>query len=339
MAECLCPVLVKNENRRTQQQYRVHKVGCGKCPPCVKKRVSHWQYRLENQQKSSLSSAFITFTYEDKALPLTPEGVPTLHKKDFQDFMKRLRKKDTKLKLDNGHWKWKYYIDKDGKEKRRRIPKDPLKYYAVGEYGTKTYRPHYHAIMFNIPHSMLRDYNSIYSIWQKGQIQIDPCTAASIGYVTGYVMKRGQDGKYTHFENVYDVYKKRYIQKLKVSSKNPEDPREQEFSIMSKKMGADYLTPQMINYHKQKLRNYVTKENGVKIALPRYYKEKIFNEEELGKISREYHESLEYANDLQPSERVKLTMDEMEFERVALERTQDAFEKQSRKVQRYRAKI
>ena len=57
----------------------------------------------------------------------------SLRKRDFQLFMKRLRKK---------------YSD------------DRIRFYACGEYGSETFRPHYHAILFGLHLDDLELYKS-----------------------------------------------------------------------------------------------------------------------------------------------------------------------------------
>jgi len=89
---------------------------CGKCLPCRINRARVWQHRMELEASVHLESSFVTLTYQDEFLPFE------LKKDHLQKFIKRLR----------------YY----GKRK--------IRYYAVGEYGTKFKRPHYHIIAFNM---------------------------------------------------------------------------------------------------------------------------------------------------------------------------------------------
>ncbi len=208
------------------------KVPCGKCVPCLKRRASHWSFRLNEQAKISSSSAFLTLTYENA--PLTTNGLQTLKKKDFQNFFKRLRKY---------------------------CPTNKLKYYACGEYGSRTQRPHYHAIILNLPHSMLNKPEIITNIWGHGHTQIYHSNQVTINYVVGYMIKG----------NI---------------PKN--DERSPEFSLMSKKMGLNYLTPKMIKYYHSRQLSAIVKEGGTIMSMPRYYKEKIFTKEELRKINKEY---------------------------------------------------
>lgn len=97
---------------------------------------------------------------------MTETGLQTLDKRDYQLFMKKLRK-----------------FNKDYTE-------EPIRYYSVGEYGTETCRPHYHSIIFNLaPESVV----TIYKHWNKGIVHVGSVTGASIHYVTKYVINRHGD--------------------------------------------------------------------------------------------------------------------------------------------------
>lgn len=52
-------------------------------------------------------------------------------------------------------------------------------------------------------------------------------------------------------------------------------------------MGSSYITDATVNWHKSDLDNrmYLTLEGGKKIAMPRYYKDKIYTEEERKRIA------------------------------------------------------
>lgn len=82
-------------------------VPCGKCLKCRSKYRLQWQLRLQHELDSYNGVAmFLTLTYDEKYLPYNN----SLDKRDVQLFIKRLRK---------------YYSDIN------------IKYFAVGEYGTK----------------------------------------------------------------------------------------------------------------------------------------------------------------------------------------------------------
>ena len=116
---------------------------CGCCLPCRINNARTKQHRIMLEAKSHTNSAFITLTYNDEHLPFTLDGLTTLCKRDLQNYFKRLRRK---LKYE-------------------------IRYFAVGEYGTKksditTFegeRPHYHAIVFGINQL---DYEHISGAWK-----------------------------------------------------------------------------------------------------------------------------------------------------------------------------
>lgn len=132
----------------------------------------------------------------------------------------------------------------------RKISKNKLKYYYVGEYGTTKNRPHYHMIIFNA------DIEDIEKTWEHGSVDYGTVTGASIGYTLKYMIK---DGRIPMHKN---------------------DDRLPEFARMSKGLGINYLTTETMYWHADK-HNLLTRLHctidGKKIPMPRYYKEKIFD--------------------------------------------------------------
>lgn len=102
------------------------------------------------------------------------------------------------------------------KKLRKANPDHKLKYYLCGEYGGKTFRPHYHLILFDavLP--------TIQKAWEHGSIHYGAVSGASIGYTLKYMAK---PGKIPLHQN---------------------DDRVPEFSLMSKGLGKNYLTEAMV---------------------------------------------------------------------------------------------
>lgn len=196
-------------------------VPCGYCYPCLKRKAMDWSFRLLQEFNVSKHSKFLTLTYNDQNVP-HGDGMLSLAKGDLVNYFKRVRSKTPFLK-----------------------------YYAVGEYGTETNRPHYHAIVFNSDNDTLHDKWSIKDE-EIGFTHIGETTPASIYYTTSYV-----------------------INKLKYAKRKQEKP----FSIMSKGIGDSYLK-KTFEYHKKGLVDHVTLPGGLRQPLPRYYRDKIFTEEE-----------------------------------------------------------
>lgn len=207
-------------------------VPCGKCNFCLQLKRIDWTFRLTQELKESKSAHFLTLTYDDEHLPMK-DGVSQLSKIDINLFMKRLRKRHSM-------------------SCRPAIasPAVSVRYYTVGEYGTRTGRAHYHSIMFNLDSDTV---GALTSLWGKGHVYVGDVNGASIGYVTKYVINRGQ---------------------------YPD--RVPPFANMSKRsggLGSKYLRTNFW-WHKEGQRFHAVLADGVATRLPRFYKDKIFSKGE-----------------------------------------------------------
>ena len=149
------------------------------------------------------------------------------------------------------------------RKENKKYNNEKIVYYCAGEYGSQFKRPHYHLIMFNAYESVIR------AAWQLddvplGHVHIGTVSDASIGYTLKYISKKL-------------VNKKRHAR----------DDRTPEFQLQSKGIGLNYLTPAMIRWHKQDPANRCLAiiEDNQKISLPRYIRDKLFNDEEKQIIS------------------------------------------------------
>lgn len=145
-------------------------VPCGRCRGCRARRAQEWTIRCQHEASlNGDNNAFITLTYDDDHLPRDY----SVKKRDFQLFMKRLRNR---------------YGSK-------------IRFFACGEYGENTLRPHYHALLlnFDFPDKKLlrtRDKHRVYTsealseLWPQGSHEIGSVTAASAGYVARYCIKK-----------------------------------------------------------------------------------------------------------------------------------------------------
>lgn len=121
-------------------------------------------------------NAFVTLTYSDPNLPMTSTSLPTLEPKDLQLWLKQLR---------------------------RTIHPSKVRYYATGEYGEQTNRPHYHLALFGFPNCLhaasrysrkrrdcCNNCDLIRDTWGRGQIHLGEINVTSAQYIAGYVTKK-----------------------------------------------------------------------------------------------------------------------------------------------------
>ena len=145
---------------------------CGQCIGCRLKYSQEWAIRLMHENQMHEQSCFITLTMNNEYLE-TRDNPYSLDKKEFQRFMKRLRKSY-------------------GKE---------IRYFHCGEYGEKNNRPHYHAIIFGMDFEdkelfQVRDEIRLYTsetlakLWPYGFVTIGEVTMESCAYVARYVCKK-----------------------------------------------------------------------------------------------------------------------------------------------------
>ena len=206
-----------------------------------------------HEAQSHDDNCFITLTYDDYHMPRLFTGGPgTLLKKDFQNFMKRLRKLLAPRKI---------------------------RYYMCGEYGDKDQRPHYHACVFGFDPQDKQLFavnldNHIYTsemmsdTWGRGFVTIGSLTFQSAAYVARYVMKK-RTGPLAH-----DHY-------LRCDNYGVAYWLEPEYNTMSRRpgIGRDW-------YEKYKDDLFPSDEvpvpgSGVHKKVPRYYETILKSEDEL----------------------------------------------------------
>lgn len=227
--------------------YKDFIVPCGKCIECVLQHSSNWALRLMHEASFHEASCFLTLTYSDDNLPFIwtgysfdeePRPFPTLEKRHLQLFFKRLRKC---------------------------FPSIKFRYYACGEYGDTTRRPHYHVILFGYNFADDRKlykltsqkhklYNSdvLTNLWGLGHCVIGDLTDKTASYVARYVNKKIKPVAFNYFpEGVV-----------------------REFSVMSNRPGIGYLF--LEQYGKQFLeQGYILNSKKRKCLIPRYYRKKL----------------------------------------------------------------
>lgn len=248
---------------------RFVEIPCGNCIGCRLQYAREWANRCMLEAKYHEESHFITLTYNDKYLPTncfvkeTGEyiDIPTLVKKDLQDFFKRLRKK---LNYD-------------------------IRYFCCGEYGSQFHRPHFHCIIFglkldDLKFNFVKDkYNhyrsqlveDAWSIYDRKTNSYDPIGFVDVCdvswdtccYTARYVMKK-QKGK-----NAREFYED--------SGYSPE------FVTMSRRPG---IARQFYDDNKSYIYEFdevsvETQDGGLKVKPCKYY-DRLFDVDEPEKMAR-----------------------------------------------------
>ena len=147
-------------------------VPCGQCIGCRLEKSRKWAMRCVMEASLHDSNCFVTLTYDDDHLPKDGDQ----WKKDYVDFMKRLRKRLGKVR-----------------------------FFHCGEYGERNGRPHHHAILFGIDFTD-RERSSSYSqdsgffryfsspilssLWPFGYSSVGDMTFESAAYVARYCLKK-----------------------------------------------------------------------------------------------------------------------------------------------------
>lgn len=146
---------------------------CGRCFGCRAEYARQWGIRCVHESKLYDKNCFITLTFDDEHL-YQRKNPYSLDKKDFQKFMKRLRK---------------------------RFPDLKIRYFHGGEYGDKKGRPHYHACIFNFDfpdkkfhkkrgNHVLYTSKILEELWPYGYSSVGSLTFESANYVAKYCCKK-----------------------------------------------------------------------------------------------------------------------------------------------------
>lgn len=145
-------------------------VPCGKCEACLKERSREWAVRCQHEMSLHKDNSFITLTYDNNNLKNTQEDFTS----DIQKFWKRLRKNTQKK----------------------------IRYIYSVEYGTKTLRPHFHALIFGHDfknQKLIKKTKKGYPIytspeleklWKLGHHSIGSATVQSAYYIASYALKK-----------------------------------------------------------------------------------------------------------------------------------------------------
>lgn len=240
-------------------------VPCGQCFGCRLKRSRDWAIRCLHEAKMHRYNCFLTLTYNDKHLPANK----SLKHRDFQLFMKRMRKAISKSACKPTAF---LTEQKDQQQCAPGAPPKPvahpLRFYMAGEYGERHGRPHYHALIFGLDFAdkkylqrtpsggVLYTSATLKTLWPHGYSSIGELTFETAAYVSRYVMKKINGNKVKKNERI-DASTGEILQQTK------------EYNCMSRAggIGIEWLR----KYHTDLHNNGKVLINGHEANQPRYY--------------------------------------------------------------------
>jgi len=274
---CSHPRSIRFKQFRTDMQGRPvasFPADCGKCLSCLKKRKSHWSYRLQNEKDRSFSAYFVTLTYDNKYVPIGNNGT-THNFNDHKEFIKQLKFYEDPVILSER----KEISLEELQRERDKIKLGPdrpgIKYFGVCEYGGQTGRTHWHYLLFNIV-----DTGSINAAWPMGRVHIDECNINTIDYTLKYMLKNEED--------------------------RDDDNRERSKSFMSKGIGESAANESFLKFISQTDNNTLGTARGSIIGIPRYYRKKFLTEEQRKAKGTSVAEHLEAQKKLKEDEIIRL---------------------------------
>lgn len=250
-------------------------VPCGKCYDCRLQKRQAWCFRMQQELQARPTAFFVTLTYSEQNVPnrkfdvkhlvrYSTDNFNTLSKEDASNFIATMQKELRR--------RYKEYVTRkvpvknpelgDAIYKEKKVNTALVRYYLIGEYGDKchvvegTNRPHYHAILY-FPKGCSEDIAKevVNSSWSLGIVDIQPVSFADINYVAKHQFKesKGNDYQRTHAPI---------------------------FATMSRYKGGlgDNYTKFVSRRHPTRNSALYVLLNGYRLALPQFYRKKLFPE-------------------------------------------------------------
>lgn len=254
---CLYPKLIKNPKYKANkknggvipavfdERLLYVPIGCQNCIECRGKKAREWQVRLNEEIKSARNGHFITLTFSDESIKdLAKDCKATGYELDNEIATKAVR-----LWL----------------ERWRKKHKKSIRHWLITELGHNgTENIHLHGIIWTD-----HDLKEVEQTWKYG------------------FMWKGKEtnGKYENYVNEKTInYIVKYVNKV-----DEKHTKYKSIILTSAGIGHNYTKQQQGDHIKNKYKGKETIETyrtptGQKIALPIYYRNKIYTEEEREKL-------------------------------------------------------
>ena len=255
---CLYPRLIKNKKYEPNKKNggvapeakdprcKMVPIGCGYCMECMKKRKNEWKVRLHEDIKRHKNGIFVTLTFSNKS---------------WKELKTDINKK-SKVKgyaLDNAIAK---LATRRFLERWRKKHKQSVRHWLVTELGHQgTERVHLHGIIFTDHKEDIKNTWNYGYVWDgswKCDKKINYVSEKTINYITKYITKTDLQHK--------------YYKPIILCSPGIGKGYEQTFDAQQNK------------YKEGETKETYKNKTGHETALPIYYRNKIYNEEEREKL-------------------------------------------------------
>lgn len=253
---CLYPKLIKNRkyvpNKKNggkppvlpDKRVEYVPVGCQNCIECRRKKAREWQVRLLEDVRHNKNGKFVTFTLSDQAIADLNREID----KDIKGYLRDNAIMTLAIRRFLERWRKKY--------------KKSVRHWLVTELGHNgTENIHAHGIVWtdNIDDiEKIWGYGFVWTGKQKNGTYVNYVNEKTVNYLTKYVHKQDLDHKH-------------YKPKI----------------FTSPGIGAGYISRQdshLNKYQGTNTKEYYVTRTGHKLALPIYWRNKLYSEQEREKL-------------------------------------------------------
>jgi len=246
-------------------------------------RTRHWALRCTHEASLWKHNLVVTLTYDEDHI----DWKRALNKRHLQLFLKGLRNARASY------------------ERHDHCAPERFRFFASGEYGQHTGRPHYHLLLFNLWLRDLHKYGKTTTtsellslLWQHGTHLVDELTPQAIAYVAGYCVKKIHG---------------RLSTAASYGAADPETgewiPKQPPFNTMSRRPGVGYGW--YLKYWGDLRRGHIN-QGGTPHSIPRYYLDKLYEEEPHWKEIHDLQRH-DYLSALPPEEKTERRLIEKEY--------------------------
>lgn len=217
-------------------------VGCGSCPACQEIKRNSLSNRLALEEHRAKYCSFVTLTYDEAHLPIVDasrlfssfdgEVVTLLQNYDFNENFstpsvvntEELRNSVVLYNKHRAFYKANYSVNSNVtyednqvavlvnrhlqlfiKRFRKYVSQnynEKIRYYAVGEYGVQSLRPHWHILFFYSSSQLARDFENTVQLGTKSRPIQTPVFLRSL-WKFGYIDSKQTDGKAYFYVSSY----------------------------------------------------------------------------------------------------------------------------------------